>query len=186
MTFSALHESGKVLEHLFFRAPRAVPSRGLSPEDERSIREMCEHTGVSDFWVLARVVALGVSAETMAAFSLVPMLAVAWGDEVMDDAERAAILEEAMAIGLNPLGETYELLASWLTREPNTELVAAWKAFHRELKPHLDAEARRELRAAVMVNARRVAKASGGLFGVGAISREERAAITELDQILSE
>lgn len=149
------------------------------------MEEIAAHTGISNAAVLSRVAGIGVSYDTLAAFNLVPLLAVAWGDNVMDQDERDAILLEAIAMGLKSSSNAYKLLESWLTRAPNPELVEAWKAFQGQLAPQLEDKARAELKSSILANAERVARASGGFLGIGAVSNEERSAIQELERLLS-
>jgi hypothetical protein len=135
--------------------------------------------------VLAKIVDLGVTPMTMAAFSIIPMLHVAWSDRVMDAAERKSILLEATASGLKSTSPAYSLLESWLSERPNPELFQAWRLYHEALVPHLTPEEREKLKAEMLARAENVARASGGIFGLAAVSGEERAALRELEAALS-
>ncbi len=186
MSNDALTNRGKALEEIFFagREQQLLAELRQQAQQERSIEELEVHTGIHDHDLLQKVVEMGVSHDTLAAFSVVPLLAVAWGDSVLDAAERDAILLEASASGLSRSGGAYKLLESWLTASPNRELVDAWKAFHTALGPLLDEADREALKAGLTAKAKRVARCSGGVFGFGAISEGEQAALAELEVIL--
>jgi hypothetical protein len=186
MSSDSLHERGKVLEDLFFagREQQLLAALKAKKEQEHSIEEIASHTGIADQGVLERVTAMGVSVDSLAAFNIVPLLAVAWGDNVMDAAEREAILLEAIADGMKSSDNSYKLLESWLTRAPNAELVSAWKDFYGQLQGLLSADERASLKASILERARRIARTSGGFLGMGAVSEGERNAIEELESIL--
>jgi hypothetical protein len=113
------------------------------------------------------------------------LLFVAWGDELLDTAEREAILVEAAAMGILPGSPAAALLDGWLQRAPQAGLVDAWKAFHVALAATVSPADRAAFAAATLSRAERIARASGGLLGIGAVSSGERAALTELRGILA-
>lgn len=186
MSNDALHARGKTLEDLFFEERDRELLRKLreKAEAEQAVADLAGLTGVQNTAVLSRIVAIGVQPHTLAAFSLVPLLYVAWADRVLDAKEREAILVEARALGLTEDSGAFKLLEGWLSREPQDELFEAWKAFHGVLEPHLSASDKAEIKADLVEKARRIARASGGLLGVGAVSGAERTAIERLESLL--
>jgi|JI7StandDraft_1071085.scaffolds.fasta_scaffold481539_1 hypothetical protein len=182
----ALTERGRALEDMFFAArdQERVAALRARAELEGAAASLSQQTLVEDEAVLHRVVGLGVTVETLAAFSVVPLLYVAWGDRVLDPAERDAIVAEAVAAGIETGSAAHDLLQSWLTRSPNPELFEAWRAFHAELAPHLSERERGALKEDILSKAARVARASGGFLGFGSVSAAEQAALRQLETLL--
>lgn len=182
-----LHERGKALEDMFFaeRDRKLIQALRDAAAKDQAALDIGNVTGVADLSVLHNVAALGVTAETLAAFSLVPLLHVAWSDKVLDASERDAILVEAVAGGVFRGSTAYTMLEGWLTRAPEPKLFDAWRAYHQALLPKLSADDRTKLKADLHEKARRIARASGGLFGLGSVSAEEREALRKLDELLA-
>lgn len=187
MSKESLTERGKALEGKFFHDLETEQIEAFKSQQAKAaaVAELAEITGFTDRSVLERIVELGVTPMTLAAFAIVPMLYVAWADRVLDDSERKAILLEATAGGLKSTSPAYGLLESWLTERPNPDLYQAWKDYHEELMPMLGAEERSTLKADVLGKAERVARASGGFLGVATVSNEERDALREITKLLS-
>jgi hypothetical protein len=181
-----LHERGKALEDIFFaeRDRQLLAALKAAADREAAAAQLGALTGVTDAALLARAAGLGLSPATFAAFSIVPLLFVAWGDELLDTAEREAILVEASAMGILPGSPAAALLDGWLQRSSNAELIEAWKAFQTALSGTLSAADRASISAITLARAERVARASGGVLGIGAVSGGERAALAELRGLL--
>ena len=187
MSKESLDERGKALEGKFFHDLEHEQLEAFKARQAKqtAIAELAEITGLSDQAVLERVVDLGVTPMTLAAFAIVPMLYVAWSDRVLDPSERKAILLEATAGGLKSTSPAYGLLETWLTERPNPDLFQAWKDYHAELMPMLGEAERTQLKADVLGKAERVARASGGFLGVATVSNEEREALREITEMLT-
>lgn len=181
-----LSERGRALEDKFFaeRERQLLDALRAKTEREAVSAELAHQTGIADQGLVQRLVGLGLSPDTLAAFNVVPMLMVAWGDDLMDAAEREAILEEAVASGISRESSAFTLLSGWLTRAPNPELVDAWRAFHSHLDGHLSEEERRALREDLLGRAERIARVSGGFLGIGAVSADERRTLDDLKATL--
>ena len=67
---------------------------------QERLKALAEVSGITDGELLAQLDQLDVSAETVAALSLVPLVAVAWADGTIDPKERNAVLAAAVALGL--------------------------------------------------------------------------------------
>ncbi len=182
----ALHARGKTLEDLFFeeRDRELLARLRKKAEAEQTLTDLRGVTGIQNQAVLERIVGLGVKPETLSAFSLVPLLHVAWADRELDPAERAAILVEAEAMGLAHDSAAFGLLQAWLERGPSDDLFEAWQSFHTSLAPHLSAEERAQIRDDLTEKARRIARASGGVLGIGAVSGVEKAALERIEALL--
>jgi hypothetical protein len=188
MSTESLGDRGKALEGKFFheREQQQIARLREQKAREAAVDELADIVGVKDEALLSRMVELGVTPMTLVAFNVVPMLHVAWSDRQLDEQERKSILLEATDMGVKSTSPAYALMESWLSERPRPELFEAWKAYHAELRQHLSAAERQELRRTTLERAETVARASGGLLGIGSVSGDERAALQELDRILSD
>ncbi len=171
------------LEEKFFREKdaeliRAMRERTATMERKKAL---IDASGIEHEELLDQLDRLEISAETLAALSLVPLVAVAWADGKLDDRERAAILTSAEEIGLEKGHAGHDLLESWLKQKPEKKLAGVWNDYIRALCEVLTPEAKAELHEDLLDRARSVATAAGGILGLGSkISKPEQAVLNEL------
>jgi hypothetical protein len=140
-------------------------------------------SGITDAAVLEQLAALGLTSETLAALSLVPLVEVAWADGSLDAKEQSALLTAAEQAGLSKNGASYRLLEEWLRERPSPKLLETWKAYVAILSNTLNDQAKQALKQDLLERARLVAEAAGGFLGLGKrISSAEQAVLTELEQ----
>jgi hypothetical protein len=150
---------------------------------QERLQALAEVSGIKDEKLLAQLEQLDVSAETVAALSLVPLIAVAWADGTIDRKERDAVLAAAAEKGLEPGHPGYLLVADWLDQQPERRLLDVWKGYVAAWAPSLSGSARQALKVDLLGRARAVAEAAGGLLGLGRkISQAEQAVLNELEQ----
>ena len=128
--------------------------------------------------LLSRIMALGVTLDTGAAFLLAPLVQVAWAEGAVTDREREKVLRIATERGIATSSPAYSQLQRWLrTRPADAIFDAAIEAIKTGLSVLTPAE--RADRVKRIVDAcREVASASGGLgrllgLGTGISSEEE-------------
>ena len=178
-----LADRKKGLEEAFFAEQDAILRRRLREADQAKAHRdaLASASSISDAGVLDKLAAAGLTSETLAALSLVPLVAVAWADGEVDERERAAALSAADEAGLSRGSPSHALLEGWLAQRPPPGLYVAWKAYAAALSATLDPHARQTLRTGVMDRARTVAEAAGGFLGLGRrVSDAERATLDEL------
>jgi len=146
----------------------------MDPEDRSSnvLGRLRERAGILDDAILQRLQALGYTDETLILIRLIPLIAVAWADGSVSENEREAIRAEAQAQGVESGTPADRQLREWLMEAPSEVLQDASVQI-------LAASANGDL-AGVLTACRKVAAASGGLFGFGAISRRERDVLDRL------
>lgn len=175
---------GKTLEEAFFAKQDAILLQKLRAlEDARQKKEaLSAASGITDHAVLEKLATLDIDSATLAALSLVPLVAIAWADGSIDDKERMAALAKATEVGLKKEDVSYQLFERWLARRPPPELLAAWKDYIRSLSATLNHEDLRALKQGLLRRVRSVAEASGGLLGIrGKLSASEGAVLAELE-----
>lgn len=145
--------------------------------------ELEEQTGLHDPEMLADLAVLGFTPDTISLLPLVPVLQVAWAKAGISSAERALILNLAHTRGIAAGSDADRQLAEWLDVRPSDEV------FHKATRligAMIDApEHRVDVSAHDLIDyCDRIAHASGGIFGIGAVSREERVVLEEISTTL--
>jgi hypothetical protein len=170
-----LEERGRALENQFYEKENQQKLAAMKEklESQNTREELRKASGMSDDAVLDKLVALGLKANTIAALSLVPLIAVAWADGQIQDNERTAILQGAHGKGLEQGTDGYELLQTWLAKRPSDDLFAAWEAYIKALAGQLNDEQNRLLKNQILGFAKMVATSAGGILGFGKVSSTE-------------
>jgi hypothetical protein len=178
-----LRDRRESLEEEFFHKLQSDQIEVLRGELERkeSREQLRAACGIADDAVLDRLASLGVSAVTMAALSMVPLVRVAWADGAVQEAERDAVLKAAHERGIEKSGPAHRLLAGWLDKKPKPELYETWAAYTRALADSLVPAQRTQLRDQIVGLARQVAGAAGGFLGIHKISHEEEVALSAIE-----
>ena len=188
MSKDLLANRGKALEESFFaKQNEALRQRLRVTEETRATKEaLAAASGIADDIVLEKLVALNIGSETLAALSLIPLVAVAWADGSIDDKERSAVLSAAVEVGLSKQDISYQLFERWLAEPPTPALLANRKDYIVALSVTLSHQAKHALKLELMGRAREVAKATGGFLGLGQkVSSVERAVLEELERAFS-
>ena len=178
-----LEDRGRALENQFFdkenKDKLAAMKNKLDAQSSRE--ELRKASGMSDDAVLDKLVALGLKANTIAALSLVPLIAVAWADGSIQDNERTAILQGAHGKGLEQGTDGYELLQTWLAKKPSEDLFSAWESYIKALASQLNDEQNRLLKNQIVGFAKMVAAAAGGILGFGKVSGAEEKILDRIE-----
>jgi hypothetical protein len=180
----ALRERGKALEDEFFRREdkRLIARLQELKAAEANRDALARASGITKPEVLDPLLALGIRAETLAALSLVPLVEVAWADGTLDAAERRAVLEHAQAAGITSGSTAAALLDAWLERRPERALEDAWARLAQAIGEQAGPETAAHLKQEIVQRARAVARASGGVLGLGSkVSKAEAAALQRLE-----
>ena len=181
---NALEERGRALEDEFFHKENTAKLAAMKAklENQSNKEELRKASGMTDDGVLDRLVALGMRANTIAALSLVPLVAVAWADGEIQADERTAILQGAHGKGLDEGSEGYELLSGWLSKRPTDALLETWESYIKALAAQLNDEQARLLKSQIVGFAKMVATAAGGILGFGKVSSKEEAVLSRIEQ----
>lgn len=157
--------------------------RARAERDERR-RALAAVTGIDDDWVLDALLARGIDERSVEGFALLPLAEVAWADGRVEDAERAAALAAARQRGVGADG--CALLEAWLAQPPDDSLCEVWRAFVAARATALDPPHRDAWCRELLDQARAVARASGGVLGLGSkVSAAEEQALRGIAAALS-
>jgi hypothetical protein len=98
--------------------------------------------------------------------------------------ERAALLEAAKKVELAEDSPGYQLLTGWFDRKPEPRLFEAWKDYVHALRGTMADDTFGAIRDAILGRAKAVARAAGGILGVGSVLGAESDAIKEIEAAL--
>jgi hypothetical protein len=178
-----LRKSAKALEESFFaKENRRLLARLQDEAARHKKREvLAEALNIDDEGTLNHLVDLDLSPEAIVAFSLVPLVEVAWADGQIQSKERDAVLRAAEERGVTPGSVNHELLENWLRERPDPRLLEVWRRYATGLLNELDPDERLLMRERVLGNALRIAESAGGFLGLGSISDAEKAVLEDLE-----
>lgn len=187
MSDQILEQRRKGLEEAFFaKHNRELAEKLRSKLDAQQRREqLVAVSGIRNETLLEELVGLGLDAESLAALGLVPLLKVAWADGKVQQREHDALLEAARKSGLEPGGPGWDLLLSWIDLEPDDRMFRAWKDYVKALRGAVSEGSYQALRAEVLERARTVARAAGGILGIGSVWGTEKGVLDELEEAFS-
>jgi hypothetical protein len=171
------------MEDAFFAREDALLLQRLRELDEakRKKEALSAASGIADDAVLEHLAALNISSETLAALSLIPLVAVAWADGSINDKQRASVFSQAAEVGIRAGDISHELFEQWLAEPPKPALVSAWKEYISAFAATLRQDDRRALKAELLNRARTVAESAGGFLGIGNnMSQPEQDMLDEL------
>jgi hypothetical protein len=177
-----LSDQGRKREEDYFRKRdrELIERMRQAAAAEQSRRELEAKTGLQDPEMLRDLQELGFTPDTIALLPIVPILQVAWAEGGVSDAERKLIVQLARARGIAAGSAADGQLNEWIERRPSadvfssaTRLIRAMLDRPTEAVGHLSADD-------VIKYSESIASASGGLFGIGKISAEERATLAQI------
>ena len=146
----------------------------------RARRALEQETGVHDPALLKELDLLGFTPATIALLPLVPVLQVAWARNGISHAERALIVNLARNRGVVAGSEADVQLNHWLDHRPSDETFHKANRLIAAILESADGDALHLTASELVEQCDRIAHASGGIFGIGRVSVEERAAIQEI------
>jgi len=181
-----LEERRKALEDQFFAKQNQKLAAELRAKHEHDEQRgvLSAASGIRDEAVLDSLLEAGIGGGTVAALSLVPLVAVAWANGNVTKEERQAVLRAAHEAGVESGSDAHSLLDGWLDTRPASTLLETWLAYASALSDVLDDAQCDALRTQLVDRARAVAQAAGGFLGIGSISAREQSVLEQLEDAL--
>jgi hypothetical protein len=175
---------GKWMEDSFFiqQDKALIEKQKTLRRMARTREELAAVSGITNDAVLQKLAELGVRPETLAPLSVIPLIEVAWADGSVSKNEEASVLAGVRMLGIGEESAGYGLLKHWLAQKPPRSMLEAWVQYVRGIGERMTAQEKEKFRHEVLSKARRVAGASGGVLGVGAVSPEERSVLDEMER----
>ena len=143
-------------------------------------KELESATGIQDPDSLKSLEEMGFTPQTLSLLPLVPVLQVAWAEGGISTAERDMIVNLARARDIAPGSDADKQLQQWLDTRPSAE---TFQKARRLIGAMLDAPAGTEMQVSaddLLKYCEQIAHASGGLFGFGSVSAQEKNAIQQI------
>jgi hypothetical protein len=147
---------------------------------ERDRSELSAKTGLDDPALLGELQDLGFTPQTLPVLPLVPIVQMAWAEGGITPAERTLLIKVARERGIAEGSPADTLLDGWMARKPTndvfekaTRLIRAMLESGAPDTPTMSAED-------LIKYCERIATASGGILGIGKISADERATLSEI------
>jgi hypothetical protein len=182
----AFAERGRTLEEDYFRRKEqeVIEKMRRSAAAEAQRRQLGEQAGVADAGILQDLQELGYTAETVMLLHLVPLIQTAWAEGSVSNQERDLILQAARSRGIDAGSPADVQLTRWLTDRPSDELfdktLRAISAILQSRSPEERAASERDLLSLCTA----IASASGGIFGLHAVSEDERQILARISKQL--
>ncbi len=147
---------------------------------ERDRSELSAKTGLDDPALLGELQDLGFTPQTLPVLPLVPIVQMAWAEGGITPAERTLLIKVARERGITEGSPADTLLDGWMARKPTNDV---FEKATRLIRAMLESGApdAPTMSADDLINyCERIATASGGILGIGKISADERATLSEI------
>jgi hypothetical protein len=168
-------------EEYFRRKDRELVERMRRDAEAANARKQLETaTGIHDTDSLKDLEALGFIPETVVLLPLVPVLQVAWAEGGVSSAERELIVKLARSRGIAGGSQADLQLQEWLDHRPSEE---TFRKATRLIAAMLDHPEGTEIQFSatdLLKYCEQIAHASGGIFGFGSVSADEKAALERI------
>ena len=176
-----VNERGNLMESLFFKRQDQALLQRLRDQrkNQELLDQMIGESGLKDTAALEALIKVGVTADSLTALSMIPLVSVAWADREMQANEKTAILTAADSAGIAKDSAASELLSAWLGEPPEADLLDAWKGYIAAVKQTVDATAFGQLKSSVLGTAKSVAESAGGILGFGNKTSEAEQKVLE-------
>jgi hypothetical protein len=142
--------------------------------------DLSAKTGLTDPGLLGQLQELGFKPDTIVVLPLVPILQVAWAEGGVSPAERSLIVGLARTRGIAEGSAADRLLSEWLSRKPAPEIFVRASRLIRAMLDSSAAPTDALSADDLIRSAESIAEASGGLFGIGKVSAEERQVLSQI------
>ena len=145
---------------------------------EEELRVLGERVGVTDPELIHELAEMGFTPETVKLLPLIPVIEMAWAEGGVTAAERKMVIEVARARGIEDGSPADHQLAQWLDRQPEQSV---YERARRLIGALFASGGRFEITPDdVLKYCEAIAEASGGIFGIGRVSSEERATLARI------
>jgi hypothetical protein len=175
-----LSARGRGLEEEYFRKRDndLIEKIRAKRADDDARRELGEKAGFDDPELIEQLRELGFTIDTVTLLPLVPVVQMAWAEGGVTDAERDLVVRLARARGIEVGSPADAQLGEWLKQRPADSVFTHAGRLIRAMLAS-GSESTGALTAADLIKyCESIAAASGGLFGLGRVSSEERALLS--------
>jgi hypothetical protein len=151
-------------------------------EEERELQNMANATGIEDKELLRRMRNLGLDSESVVAMKFFPIAMVAWASGTVTEAERQNAEQAILSSDLIGNGKAIEQFRLWLVEKPCEQWWPLWEEYVQATSTAVVADLPMSKGKRIWQLAQRVAVASGGVWGFGAICAAEQRILKRIKQ----
>jgi hypothetical protein len=182
----SLGERGRALEEDYFRKKdrELVEKMRRAAEADSARAKLGQTTGLNDPALLQELQELGFTAETVSLLPLVPVLQMAWAEGGVTREEREVLMRLARSRGIAADSAADRQLSDWLANRPDDAVFARAGRLIRALLDSGSPSTGTLTAEELVLQAEKIAAASGGILGLGRISPEERALLKQIAEEL--
>ena len=181
-----LRERGRSFEDDYFRKKdqELIEKMRQATSAEQNRQQLAKMSGLKDPALLQELNDLGFTPETVSLLPLVPLLQMAWAEGGITGAERGLLVRLARSRGIAEGTEADRQLSVWMITQPDE---AVFVRATRLIRAMLDSRSPEtsDLSAEELVEyCERIAAASGGIFGIGRVSADEKKLLSSIAEDL--
>ena len=148
--------------------------------DEKARSEMAAQIRINDPGLIKDLGELGFTPETVKVLPLMPIVQLAWAEGGVSPEERKLLVSLARNRGISEGSPADLLLADWMARAPAPEIFSNAMRLIRAMLDAAPAGGDAITADDIMRYCESIAAASGGIFGIGKVSSEERATLAQI------
>lgn len=152
---------------------------------DEQLEELSKAIGIDDKTLVQSLMDLGITAHSMAALTMYPMVCVAYADGVLNLEERDLIMKMASEWNMKPGDPGFEVLNHWLVDGPTKDGFEVWKKYIQAVMAQMTPQQVADLKLSIMNRSNAVATAVGdvlGRFG-NRTSKAEDAKLAEIESV---
>jgi hypothetical protein len=181
-----IRERGRSLEEDYFRKKdrELIEKMRQASAAEQDRQEMAKKIGLDDPALLQELKELGFTPDTVSLLPLVPVLRMAWAEGGITGAERDLLVRLARSRGIPEGSEADRQLAAWMSRQPDESVFARAGRLIRAMLDSRSPETSDLSVDELVEYCERIAAASGGIFGIGRVSAEEKKLLSSIAEDL--
>lgn len=146
-------------------------------------RKLRQYTGIEDSELIHRLHLASFRSENVMALNTFPVVMTAWASGKVTIDERRAAEVIVFEPDLIANGPAIELFRSWLQKQPASEWWQLWEEFITARGAVMSPRRLKELSRSTMNACRKVAMASGGIWGLGKISPSEQRVLVRTQRV---
>ena len=167
-------------EYFYKKDRELIEKMRKAAADEKARNELAARIRINEPGLIKDLQDLGFTPETVRVLPLMPIVQLAWAEGGVSPAERKLLVSLARNRGIDEGSPADKLLADWTARAPSPETFSNAMRLIRAMlaaaEPGADAISADD----IIRYCELVAEASGGIFGIGKVSAEERATLHQI------
>lgn len=169
-------------EYFARRDQELIETRRRKEADAAELQLLAKALGLSDEDLVSKLRTAGFGPSHVALVPVLPALEIAWSDGAVGKAEGELLKEQLRRYsdGQQPSPEAIAKLDEFLMTRPSDNLFDQARRAAQAAVARASADKRREITDRMMADAKAVAEAGGGLFGLGTVSTPEHRALEAL------